>query len=1280
MGYEDVLAGIDPEVIDATVTDDGIEFTWHNPDGSTVVQLRPDDPGRGPKYVWPKGTRLPLGVPLGMAERVMDPTCPLIVVEGTRQHLAAASAALKASADKPRYAVVGISGCWGWSQDSAPIPHLHDVPLEGRQVIVAFDADIATNRDVWSAADRFREFLRVEVGAQDVSFILLSGSKDGMDDILRRAKDPVGTFLRIIGQAQGNLPRKPALSRNSPLFAGDQFLVMSAYEELLARHPMAATKENSIAVYDGGVYWNGESKMFNASVVELLGENFREAHLSNVHELAVSILKTTGVVIEEPARERLVNVRNGLVDPVTLQLRPHDPGFRTLFQFAVEWDPEATCPTYERWIEQVMPGRVLELEDAIAPMLDPTVTPTKAPFLHGPSRSGKSTFGRLLKAVVGNDCTSAVTLHQLSDDRFATANLYGKILNLAMDLSSKDVRDLSTFKMITGDDLVSANRKYGHQFRFTNRALIVFSANEVPSVSESSKAWISRIAPFEFPNSFIGAEDPSIEEAMMRELPGIFRRWVLALQAHLERGGYLPADVAASQEFLRRSNKPAEFLHETTVPTINPEGTDRALIYAKYKTWAEVNGGHPMGRNKFFDNLRSLGVDEFRVMGEPRKFAVRFKAEGEDDGPENGPDTTSARDADAGEPRTFEAEKVANGRDLSPETGSHTTFPPNTSSALSPIGSLPILSEHEIPLAVLVKSGMGSKSGMSPLVFDLETAGAELLHRAGPFVRIIGTPHGVGTDPRRVLDHPGPLVAHFGFTFDFLAMARHHGLDMLGRELIDTAVLDLLDDPIPAGMKSGQTRKCLALDEVAARRTGVTKTDDIKRLAKHHGGFDKIPTDDPEYLAYCAGDVAATEAILASLPEMNEYARREMAVMTRLSASISLQGFRLDTELLRSRYDQGQEVLEEGKAKLVDSYGLPTVKKDGKPAKSPQATAEGKQAIDQAFLDLGVELPRTATGAPMLDKATMQAVIDQGEQDQRILAEVVQSLNGVRTVYGTLLDHAVDGRVHPEVFPLQASGRMSVTAPGLTVLGKRGGRVIERAVLLPDEGHVLIACDLNQIDARAIAAHCQDRGYLRLFDPGINPATGTVWDSHAEIAQLVWGDRSRREQAKVIGHGWNYGMGIQRIARETGVPLEQAREFDAAMRENFPRLVAWKQEMAEIGAGGALLDNGFGRRMRPTPERAHTQAPALMGQGTARDLMMEGILRMPMEMVPMLRAIVHDEVILSVPEDIVADVEQELLKALQFEWAPPGASRSIQVTAGLAKRGDSWSACYRKGE
>ena len=96
-------------------------------------------------------------------------------------------------------------------------------------------------------------------------------------------------------------------------------------------------------------------------------------------------------------------------------------------------DPNATATTYEKWLQMVCPLQIEDLEEVAGTMLDPTRTPHKAAFLFGPSRSGKSTFLRLLQAIAGVENRTAVTLHTLSRDRFAAANVYGKMLTRRAD-------------------------------------------------------------------------------------------------------------------------------------------------------------------------------------------------------------------------------------------------------------------------------------------------------------------------------------------------------------------------------------------------------------------------------------------------------------------------------------------------------------------------------------------------------------------------------------------------------------------------------------------------------------------------------------------------------------------------------------------------------------------------------------------------------------------------------------------------------------------------------
>jgi DNA polymerase I len=491
---------------------------------------------------------------------------------------------------------------------------------------------------------------------------------------------------------------------------------------------------------------------------------------------------------------------------------------------------------------------------------------------------------------------------------------------------------------------------------------------------------------------------------------------------------------------------------------------------------------------------------------------------------------------------------------------------------------------------------------------------------------------------------------------------------------------EVLNNPPEARTKQGEILRAAGLDALGAAKGLGGKSHDLAALAKKWGGYDRIPVDDADYVAYCAQDVNLT-ARIAKGQQRTAYVKREHRIAG-IAAQMRLSGFRVDVDLLRERLAANEAERKRRVAELVERHGVPTTKKDGKPAINPLGTAEGKEAVRRAYEELGVELDRTPRGSPAFGKEKRDELVEMygHRPDVMELTDTVGALLGIRSVYGTVEQYRVGDRVHPNITMFQASGRWSITEPGLTVMGKRGGKHVERNIFLPEPGHVVISADLSQVDARAVAAWCQDPVYMELFEPGR--------DSHTEIAVAVWGDPSRRDDAKVLGHGWNYGMGIAKLAKKIG-DEDVARQFDAKMKEQFPLLVAWKQDVARRADEGELLDNGFGRKLRTTRPRyieaedrwtspGWTQGPALMGQSAARDIMMEALLRMPAELYPYLRAVVHDEIVMSIPEDEADRIESLVMEAMSFEWAPHPEYQKIRIEAGLAKRGNAWGECYAK--
>lgn len=625
-------------------------FTWHgvlglrwrgDVDAARVPQLRPDDDAPihldsdvECKYLFGKGQPPVLDVHPQVADR-LDSDAPLMIVEGTKQHLAAVS-----NLGSLNHCVLGMSGCWGWSSGGEPIDDLDGVRWEGRNVVLVLDADLASNRDVYEAAKALTEELRLR-GAASVAYARIPAHGDahrGLDDLLGRVGDPARQLERLIAQASADLPKAPAKKRRSDgaRFFDQQsgkFLPVTFHRALAERYPMALASDGSIALYSDGAYRAGNDALrkaaFARGVAELLGEDTSRYRTGEAESFAQSQLYGEGRVLSDHARHPVMNVRNGLVDLRTGRLYEHSSDWLSATQLPVEWDAGAMCPTYERWIAAMAGDQVDDLEEVLSTMLDPSSTPSKAAFLFGPSKSGKGTVLRLAEAVAGSVNTSAVSLQALSDNRFARADLYGKMLNSCPDLSDRHVSDLSIFKMLTGQDTIRAERKFGQEFKFTNSALFVFASNNPPTVSEESRAYRNRIKPFEFAHSFAGAEDRAYEDAMMAELPGVMARWVRAWQRLQARGRYLDTDSEVSRRFENSSDQVARWAdEECQIHAESPDGravspgqrlpTSHAslgtALYERYKAWAQDSGGHPVGRNSFYRRLTCINeVQDVRV-------------------------------------------------------------------------------------------------------------------------------------------------------------------------------------------------------------------------------------------------------------------------------------------------------------------------------------------------------------------------------------------------------------------------------------------------------------------------------------------------------------------------------------------------------------------------------------------------------------------------------------------------------------------------------------------
>ena len=572
----------------------------------------------------------------------------------------------------------------------------------------------------------------------------------------------------------------------------------------------------------------------------------------------------------------------------------------------------------------------------------------------------------------------------------------------------------------------------------------------------------------------------------------------------------------------------------------------------------------------------------------------------------------------------------------------------------------------------------------SPVGFDIETGPADELFTYGDgFLRLAGYSGENGpmttTDMQeliRVLDDAPWIYGHNVLMFDLPALCFRHGADWesLSRKTLDTLILDRLDYPPKARDTGGSVDK-YDLDAVCERRGVPGKADILKELAKEFGGYDKIPVTDPRYIEYLRIDVQAIEGLIDELP-LDDYAKREHRVQSWLGR-MTLNGFDVNVELNNERIAKGEETKAAALVSLSEDWNLPLGKfvwsgrGDDKvetwtPFDSPLASVEGRKWLIEMWDAFGVtNPPKTGKGRLSTKAEDLRTLIGQNHlhPDLVEILNLIMTVTTVRTVYQTVDNCLVNGKVHASINMGQASGRSSVTNPGLTVFGKRGERYHERDIFIPPfPDWSVFTCDLSQVDMRAIAGLCQDPNYMALFEDGRDP--------HTEIAIQLFGDAKFRQEVKPITHGSNYGLGQNKLIAQGHDP-DKVRRYFSQRKSQFPILLNWQDDMREMARSGYLIGS-HGRKMKCDPRRVYTQAPALMGQNGAAEILKDCILRLPQEFRPYVRTMVHDEIVFCAPDKDIEEIMQEVRKAMTFTW------RGVPIECDLSGPGPSWGAVSAK--
>ena len=271
---------------------------------------------------------------------------------------------------------------------------------------------------------------------------------------------------------------------------------------VMARQPIAKDEGEALYTYEAGVYRLDEN---DTRLRVLIRDEVLDAHGPAFHTRAMADevlynLRLSAPLLPRPD-PRWLHLLNGRLNVLTGDLEPHHPRHLSTVLLPIEYDKDASCPAIERFCAQVFPADAIAAgvpAQIIAMCACPVKGIEKSLLLLGEGANGKGIMLRLVRRFVGDANTCTLSLQDIGDDRFGTADLRGSILNLCYDLPSRRLEDSGDFKAIVSGEPVRAQRKNKPAFVFEPYCRLLFSANNLPESTDVSHGYFRRwyIVPF----------------------------------------------------------------------------------------------------------------------------------------------------------------------------------------------------------------------------------------------------------------------------------------------------------------------------------------------------------------------------------------------------------------------------------------------------------------------------------------------------------------------------------------------------------------------------------------------------------------------------------------------------------------------------------------------------------------------------------------------------------------------------------------------------------------
>lgn len=324
----------------------------------------------------------------------------------------------------------------------------------------------------------------------------------------------------------------------------------------------------------------------------------------------------------------LLGTRNGVVDLRDRSFHPHSTDRMVTRSVACDYDPKATCPTFENFMTEVQPDT--EVRAFIQRLSGYAITGDIGehilPFHYGVGANGKGTFleQTMFKLMGSYACKLTDALVYTNprgkeNNLLEIAGLCGIRFALGEENADGGCLNESLLKGMTGGDRQKGRHHYKDYIEFNPTAKIHLVGNHRPHISGRDDGIWRRFLLIDW-GVKIPAEnrDLKLDQKLQPEFSGILNWMIEGAIALRDRGTCPPESIrAATMKFREDSDSFGEFLREKTMDDL--DGTiyksDLYNLYKEYCTEQEIQERYRYSKKKVGKLVFERGYDEGFVHG-----------------------------------------------------------------------------------------------------------------------------------------------------------------------------------------------------------------------------------------------------------------------------------------------------------------------------------------------------------------------------------------------------------------------------------------------------------------------------------------------------------------------------------------------------------------------------------------------------------------------------------------------------------------------------------------